>query len=57
MSTSSGDSHDLESPGPFENEATTLIKKFMSSAVGKIYKLYAEKLRELEAPWHIDYFD
>ena len=36
---------------PFDNQATTLVKKFVSSAVGKIYKLRTEKLRELEAPW------
>ena len=36
---------------PFDNETTTLIKNFVSSAVGKIYKLRTEKLRELEAPW------
>ena len=35
----------------FDNETTTLIKKFISSAVGKIYKLRTEKLHELEAPW------
>ena len=27
------------------------IKRFISSAVGKIYKLHTNKLRELEAPW------
>ena len=37
---------------PFDNQTTTLVKKFVSSAVGKIYKrLRTEKLRELEAPW------
>ena len=36
---------------PFDNETTTLLKKFVSSAVGKIYKLLTEKLPELEAPW------
>ena len=36
---------------PFDHEATTLIKRFISSAVGKIYKLRTKKLRELEAPW------
>ena len=36
---------------PFDNQTTTLVKKFVSSAVGKIYKLRIEKLRELEAPW------
>ena len=36
---------------PFDNQTTTLVKKFISSAVGKIYKLRTWKLRELEAPW------
>ena len=36
---------------PFDNQTTILVKKFVSSAVGKIYKLRTEKLRELEAPW------
>ena len=36
---------------PFDHETTTLIKRFISSAVGKIYKLRTKKLRELEAPW------
>ena len=36
---------------PFENQTTTLAKKFVSSVVGKLYKLCTEKLRELEAPW------
>ena len=36
---------------PFDHETTTLIKKFMSSAVGKIYKLCTKKSLELEAPW------
>ena len=35
----------------FDNQTTTPVKKFVSSAVGKIYKLRTEKLRELEAPW------
>ena len=35
----------------FDDETTTLIKTFISSAVGKIYKLRTKKLRELEAPW------
>ena len=30
---------------------TTLIKRFISSAIGKIYKLRTKKLRELEALW------
>ena len=36
---------------PFDHETTTLIKRFISSAVGKIYKLRTKKLCELEAPW------
>ena len=34
----------------FESETTTLIKKFVSSAIGKIFKLLSEKLADLEAP-------
>ena len=36
---------------PFDHETTTLIKRFISTAVGKIYKLRTKKLRELEPPW------
>ena len=36
---------------PFDHKTTTLIKRFISSAVGKICKLRTKKLRELEAPW------
>ena len=36
---------------PFDNETTTLIKKFISSAVDQIYKLRTKKLPELEGPW------
>ena len=35
----------------FDNQTTTLVKKFVSSTVGKIYKLRTEILRELKAPW------
>ena len=35
----------------FDNQTTTLAKTFVSSAVGKIYKLRTKKLREGEAPW------
>ena len=35
----------------FDHETTTLIKRFISSAVGKIYKLRTKKLCKLEAPW------
>ena len=36
---------------PSDHETTTLIKRFISLAVSKIYKLRTKKLRELEAPW------
>ena len=36
---------------PFDHEIITLIKRFISSAVGKTYQLRTKKLRELEAPW------
>ena len=36
---------------PFDHETTTLIKRFISSAAGKIHKLRTKKLRELEALW------
>ena len=39
---------------PFDNETNILINRFISSAVGKIYKLRNEKLRELEAPWLVN---
>ena len=35
----------------FDHETTTQIKRFISSAFGKIYKLRTKKLRELEAQW------
>ena len=38
-------------PLPFDKQTTTLVKKFVCLAVGKIYKLPIEKLDELEAPW------
>ena len=39
-------------PLPFDHETTTLInKRFISSAVGKIYKLRTKKLCELEPTW------
>ena len=37
-------------PLRFDNATAILIKRFMSSAVRKIYKLHTNKLRELEAP-------
>ena len=39
---------------PFDNETNIQIDRFISSAVGKIYKLRQERLRELEAPWLIN---
>ena len=36
-------------PLPFGNATAILIKRFMPSAVGKIYKLHTNKLREVEA--------
>ena len=38
-------------PLPFDNAMAILIKRFISSAVGKIFKMHTNKLRELEAPW------
>ena len=38
-------------PLPFEVETSTMIRRFVSSAVGKICKIQTEKLRELKAPW------
>ena len=38
-------------PLPFDNATAILIKRFMSSAVGKIYKLHTNELRELETRW------
>ena len=35
----------------FDNATSALIKRFISSAVGKIFKLHTNKLRELGAPW------
>ena len=34
---------------PFDKQTTTLVKKFVSSAIRKIYILLTEKLRVLEA--------
>ena len=36
---------------PFDNVTNTLIKRFITAAVGTIHKLLRERLRELEAPW------
>ena len=35
----------------FDSETNIQINIFISSAVGKIYNLRQERLRELEAPW------
>ena len=36
---------------PLDSKANIKIKRFISAAVGKIYKLRQERLCELEAPW------
>ena len=38
-------------PLPFDISTLTVITRFIAVAIGKIYKLRAEKLRELEARW------
>ena len=38
-------------PLPFGNATAILIKRFISSAVGQVFKLHMNKLHELEAPW------
>ena len=38
-------------PLPFHAATVTMITRFIPAAVGKIYKLLVERLRELEAPW------
>ena len=38
-------------PLPFDSSTLTVITRFVASAIGKIYKLRTERLRELEAPW------
>ena len=38
-------------PLPFDSVTVTVLTRFVASAVGKIYKLCTERLRELEAPW------
>ena len=35
----------------FDNQTTAPVKRFLSSAVGKVNELRTEKLRELEAFW------
>ena len=36
---------------PFDQVTVYVVKRFISSAIGKIYRLRKEMLRELEAPW------
>ena len=36
---------------PFDSKITSIVKRFVSTAVGKIYKLRSNKLRDPEAPW------
>ena len=38
-------------PLPFDSLTVSVIIRFISSALGKIYKIRKNKLRELEAPW------
>ena len=38
-------------PLPFDAATVTMITRFIAAAVGKRYKLRAERLRGLEAPW------
>ena len=38
-------------PLPFDISTMTVITCFITAAIGKIYKIRAKKLRELEAPW------
>ena len=33
---------------PFDNVTNTLIKRFITAAIGKVHKLRRERLRELE---------
>ena len=36
---------------PFDSKTTTIVKRFVSTAIGKIYKIRSNKLRNLEVPW------
>ena len=36
---------------PLDSKTTTNVKRFVSTAVGKIYKIRSNRLRDLEAPW------
>ena len=38
-------------PLPFDISTMTVITRFIAAAIGKISRIRAEKLRELEAPW------
>ena len=38
-------------PLPFDISTMTVITRFIAAAIGKIYKIRAKKLCELEAPW------
>ena len=38
-------------PLPFDPMTFTVITRFVALAIGIIYKLRTEKLREFEAPW------
>ena len=38
-------------PLPFDAATVNMITRFIAAAVGKIYKLRAERLRGLEAAW------
>ena len=44
-------------PLPFDSKTTTILKRWASTAVGKIYKICSDKLCDLEAPWlKVKYF-
>ena len=36
---------------PFDSKTTTIVKRFVSTAVSKIYKICSNKLRDLETLW------
>ena len=36
---------------PFDSKATTVVKRFVSTAVGEIYKIRSDKLLDLDALW------
>ena len=35
---------------PFDSKTTTIVKRFVSTAVGKIYKIRSNNLHDLEGP-------